>query len=466
MWPRASLSGWWASRAAGERLESPKQDRSTLQLKERKDLALFGIAILALLAFLFLFISYQLVFMGYALVTIFVFISYLLLWNESGQKECKLPAPKRWPTLSIIIPSYNSKGTIFRCVEACKSARYAGKREIVVIDDRSTDGSYEELLKCKGITVHRKEKNAGKAAALNFGIGKTDGEIIACIDSDTYLEENTLEEAVKCFFKEGKGEVGASVVFVQSEKPTNLLQSIQEIEYWLSFGFFFKTIASIGGMYVTPGPTALYRRSMFEKLGGYDEQNISEDLEIALRLHRNGYRIESTHEAFVRTETPTSLKALMRQRVRWYRGGIANIIKYMDLFLNPKYGQLGLFVLPTMLGSGFFAAIFMGWALLFWLRGMAEWLVPFIYDFGGGIALTQAGLGNGMSFIHSGWILWLFSIFLWAYFLIISFELAGEEPKPRHALPLVCMLTVYPIFIGIAFLISYLYEFFGVKYTW
>lgn len=442
------------------------QGRSTLKLKERKDLAVFGIATLALLAFLFLFISYQLVFMAYALLTIFVFISYLLLWNESGQKECRLPPPARWPSLSIIIPSYNSKGTIFRCIEACKRAAYRGKREIVVIDDCSNDGSYEALLKCEGIQVHRKEKNAGKASALNFGIGKTGGEIVACVDSDTYLEENTLEEAVKCFYKEGEKEVGASVVFVQSEKPSNLLQSIQEIEYWLSFGFFFKTIASIGSMYVTPGPTALYRRSMFRKLGGFDEQNISEDLEIALRLHRNGYRIESTHETFVRTDTPRSLGSLMRQRVRWYRGGIANIIKYGDLFMNPRYGQFGLFVLPTMLGSGFFAAVFMGWTLLFWLRGVTDWLLPFAYDFAGGVALTQAGLGNGMAFIHSGWILWLFSICIWAYFLIKSFELAGQEPRLRHAVPLVCMLTIYPVFIGFAFLISYLYEFFGVKYTW
>lgn len=437
--------------------------RSTLVLKERRDLAGFGLLFIAVAIFLFLFLSYQLVFMAYAILSMFIFSSYLMIWLEKG-RERPVAKPARWPFVSVIIPSYNSKRSIMACVEACKAMEYAGGKEIIVVDDRSVDGSYEELGKIPGIRLFRKEKNAGKAAALNFGIARAKGEIFACVDSDTYPQKNTLSEAVPHFYE--RKNVGSVVVFIQAEKPRNLLQAIQEVEYWLSFGFFFRVIAAIDGVYVTPGPTALYRREMFEKLGGYDEKNICEDLEIALRMQRAGYRIAATHDTFVLTETPDTLAKLFKQRLRWYRGGLANMINYIDLFFNPKYGELSFFVLPTMLGSGLFAALFMGWMLLVWARNLLDWLLPFTYNFSGGVALTAITIGNGLITIHSGWLLWLFALFLWAFFMLKSFELAGVKPKLSHVLPLLCMLSIYPVFISAVFLISYLAELFGAKYSW
>lgn len=443
--------------------EIKEQMRSTLRLKERRDLAVWGIGAAALAVLIFLFISYQLVFIIYALLSIFIFSSYIMLWNEND-REIEIENPKEWPSLSVIIPSFNSRKTIFECIKACRRMKYPKEFEIVVIDDCSTDGSYEMLKKIDGIKLFRKERNAGKASALNFGLSKARGEIVVCVDSDTYPECNTLTEAVKHFFEDGR--VASVVVFVCVNKPKNLLERIQEIEYWISFGFFFRTIARINSLYVTPGPTAFYKRKILQKIGGFDEQNLSEDLEIALRLQKLGYRIAATHKALVKTDVPQTLGQLYRQRLRWYRGGVANIIKYIELFFNPKYGQFGLFVLPTMLGSGFFAALFMTWTLLFWGRSLLSWIAPFFYDFSAGLTLAGAGIGKGIFILNSAWILWLFSLVLWAYFLAKSFELAKTQMEGRHIVPLICMISLYPLFIGFSFLVSYIYELFGVKYSW
>ena len=438
--------------------------RSTIHIPERRELAILGMIVLALCCFVFLSISYQLIFIAYTMLSMFIFSSYLVLWLEGAKTETPPPAPKKWPLVSVIIPSYNTRHTIFECIRACKAMDYPGQFEIVVVDDGSTDGSEEALSKTEGIRLLRNEKNRGKAAALNFAISQARGEIVACIDSDTYPKKDVLEKAVKHFYEDEK--VASVVVFVCVNNPRSLLQRIQEIEYWISFGFFFRTIASIDGLYVTPGPTAFYRKGILEKLGGFDEQNLTEDMEIALRMQKRGYKIRACHETMVLTEVPGSLHKLFRQRLRWYRGGVMNVLKYIDLFFNPKYGDFGLFILPTTLGSGFFAALFMAWTLMSWSRNFIDWLSPFTYNFAAGMGATAAGLGNGMLTFQSAWVLGLFSLAMWAYFLIKSFEISNTQPEAKHVLPLICLLWLYPFFIGFVFLVSYIYELFGIKYTW
>ena len=438
--------------------------RSRLALDARKDLALAGVAVVALAIFLFLLISYQLIFIAYAVLSIFVFSTYLAIWSGGAKDERHLPAPKRYPRVSIIIPSYNSKATIFRCIEACRRMDYPSGMEIIVVEDGSTDGSYGLLRAHRGIRLLKNKRNMGKSCALNYGISAAKGEVVGCIDSDTYPERDTLLKAMKHFYD--RENVGSVVVFICVNEPKTLLQRIQEIEYWVSFGFFFRVIAHINSIYVTPGPTAFYKKSVLDKLGGFDEKNLSEDLEIALRMQKHGYHIAACHDAKVWTEVPGDLRKLYKQRLRWYRGGIMNMLRYSELFFNPKHGDFGFFVLPTMLGSGFFAALFTAWTLFFWGRNAFDWLSPFLYNISGGIAAGATGITYGLFTFQSAWILGLFSMAIWTYFLVKSFEIADEELKRRHVLPLLLLLWVYPFFIGFVFLVSYLYELFGVKYTW
>ena len=218
--------------------------RSTIHIPERRELAILGMIVLALCCFVFLSISYQLIFIAYTMLSMFIFSSYLVLWLEGAKTETPPPAPKKWPLVSVIIPSYNTRHTIFECIRACKAMDYPGQFEIVVVDDGSTDGSEEALSKTEGIRLLRNEKNRGKAAALNFAISQARGEIVACIDSDTYPKKDVLEKAVKHFYEDEK--VASVVVFVCVNNPRSLLQRIQEIEYWISFGFFFRNAGGIG----------------------------------------------------------------------------------------------------------------------------------------------------------------------------------------------------------------------------
>ena len=453
-----------SSRVTVLEVKKAEHKRSTIHIPERRELAILGMLVLAVCVFVFLSISYQIIFLGYTILSIFIFSSYLILWLEGAKEEPPIPEPEKYPHVTVVIPSFNARGTIFNCLEACKKMKYSGKFDILVVDDGSTDGSFDLLAKTPGVTMLPNKLHRGKAAALNFAMKHAKGEIVVCIDSDTYPAEDCLQKVIKHFYEDER--VASVVVFVCVNNPRSILQRIQEIEYWISFGFFFRTIASIDGLYVTPGPTAFYKKAILQKLGGFDEQNLTEDMEIALRMQKNGYKIRACHETSVLTDVPADLGRLFRQRLRWYRGGVMNILKYIDLFFNPAYGDFGIFILPTTLGSGFFAALFMAWTLMSWSRNFFDWLSPFTYNFSAGVSATVAGLGNGLLTFQSAWVLGLFSLAIWAYFLIKSFEISKTEPKMRHILPLVCLLWLYPFFVGFVFMVSYIYELFGVKYTW
>ena len=92
-----------------------------------------------------------------------------------------------------------------------------------------------------------------------------------------------------------------------------------------------------------------YRTAVLRKIGGFchDRNNLTEDFEIALRLKKNGYNIKMADDAITYTRAPDSLKALWKQRVRWYRGYIYNNIRYRSMFFNKENGLFGVFQMPV-----------------------------------------------------------------------------------------------------------------------
>ncbi len=424
---------------------------------------MFGIFCLAAAVVALLFVSYQTVTLFYSLLTVYIFFVFLTIWLDGAWRTISPPKPAKWPGVSIIIPSYNSASTLRDCVAACKRLRYAGKAEIIVIDDGSTDGSCESL-RIAGVKVFRKE-NGGKASAMNFGIKKASYGRIVCVDSDSYPREDALEKMVP--YMEEDSKVGAVVLFICVSRPKSLLAKVQEIEYWVSYGFFLKALDSIGGLYVTPGPMALYRREVFEKLGGFEEKNITEDMEIALRMQKNGWKIRACHQSVVYTEAPDTLQGVFRQRFRWFRGGFANVIKYFDMFFNEKFGAFGFFVLPLILVAGFFASTFMLWILASWAKSALSLVLPSLGNMKtlGDFIVSAPGSLDYMA-VDSVFIFSIFCTLIWCFFVYKSFQITGNRFGPKHAVPMALLLFAFPLFLGFTFLASYAAEFTGLKRGW
>lgn len=264
----------------------------------------------------------------------------LITLFEKPVKKKKYSIKKKLPIVSIIVPAYNEEKNIQKTLKNLLKINYPkNKLDIIVVDDGSTDRTYEiaARFKCEYLRVYRK-KNGGKGSALNFGLKKAKGNVIATLDADSFPEKDALLKMLP-YFEDKR--VMAVTPGMLAENSKNFIERIQHAEYL--FGVLIRKImANINAVHVTPGPLSIYRREFFEKHGLFDEKNLTEDTEIALRIQKNNYKIETAMDAKVTTIVPKNFKDLLKQRRRWYRGFLENTIKYKELFNFLNYGFLSL----------------------------------------------------------------------------------------------------------------------------
>ena len=286
--------------------------------------------------------------MAYAISFVVIYMSsfFVLLFLERRHEFHLAPSNARpgWrPFISVIIPAYNEEASIAATIKSVLNSDYPkNKLEIIVVSDGSTDRTTEiaEGFRSKVVRVFPK-KNTGKADSLNFGIRKAKGEIIATLDADSFVTKDAIKKMLLHF---DSSDVAAVTAAVKVHKPENALQRIQHVEYLFTI-FSRKILSFVDSVHVTPGPLSLFRASVFAEIGGFDVDNILEDQEIALRIQSANYKIRSTVDAVVYTNAPSTMKSFFKQRIRWHRGGIRNSMKYLNL-ISPKYGDLGVFILP------------------------------------------------------------------------------------------------------------------------
>lgn len=291
------------------------------------------------LAYPFLFIA--IFFESFVLVT--------LLSKPARAARMQIARDAATPSVAVIIPCWNEASTIAATCESALALHYPkDKLEVILVDDGSTDTTPEIMARFAEnpqVRVIRKE-NGGKHTALNAGIAHTNAELIGCLDADSFVEPEALREVISRF---GDPHTVAVTAAMSVHKPENFLQHMQSAEY--SFGITLRhTFASVGGLYVTPGPFSFYRRDVIEKLGGFRYGHQTEDMEMALRIQKAGYGIENAPRARVYTNAPATIGALLKQRTRWISGFLRNILgEYRDLIGSRRHGALGMLVLPSAL---------------------------------------------------------------------------------------------------------------------
>ncbi|MBI4015095.1 MAG: glycosyltransferase family 2 protein [Candidatus Aenigmarchaeota archaeon] len=300
-----------------------------------------------------------------ALSIFFGFLFFVLYIKQRGSFRNEIGDFSLLPSVSLIIPAYNEEKSIGGTIEAVKNLQYPkGKLEIIVVDDGSKDKTAEIAGKFTGINLIKRTVNGGrKAIPLNQGIRAAKGEIVGCVDADSYPKPDALIKAVQYFRYPGVAAVTSSV-FVR--EPKKLIERLQAIEYMMIV-WARKLLELVDGVYVTPGPLSLYKASVLKEIGGFDEKNFTEDIEIAWRILKAGYKIKMSLGSEVESSAPTSFGKWWKQRVRWNLGGIQTSIKYKSVGFSTKYGSLGSFIYPffvlsyifSIIGAGVYAYVFL-----------------------------------------------------------------------------------------------------------
>jgi len=126
----------------------------------------------------------------------------------------------------------------------------------------------------------------------------------------------------------------------------SFLQKIQWVEYLFSI-LMRKIMSLFNCLYVTPGPGSIYRKKVIKEIGGFSEETLTEDMEIAFNIQHHNYVIENSLNSTVLTNTPDKLTNLIKQRRRWYTGFIEDSTSYKHFYFNKSKGFLGRFLLPA-----------------------------------------------------------------------------------------------------------------------
>jgi len=385
---------------------------------------------------------------------------FLVALEETDTKD---PKPKRYPSLTIIVPAYNAADTIEKSLRHILAMEYPKKFKVIVIDDGSTDGTYEKIKKFKGITIIRNKKNMGKAVSLNKVLKKVKTELVANIDSDTYPSKDALMKMVG-YFNDPK--VGAVTVLILPSKPRNFLQKIQEFEYYVAFGFWHKSISSLRSLYVTPGPMTIYRTKAVKEVGGFDEGNITEDMEIALALQEKGWKIECCVNTKVYTEVPHTLRSYFRQRIRWYRGKIFNGLKYKHLIFNKFYGQFGMFVFPVTFIVEFLSMV----VLIGFITINSKRFILDAKQFIATIMHNAFRVEFLMNIDPLAWppylVFLVLTLLLWGYLLYVSMRFDRRKPKITEIPYILFYLILYSFFITFSYTMSFFHELKGSRKVW
>ncbi len=375
--------------------------------------------------------------------TIIVFGSYfvffnLILWLENRGKFFSHKKITKFPSVSILIPFYNEEKVLSDTLENILKIDYPkDKLEILAIDDGSTDSSYEIVKKFekRGIKVLRK-KNGGKANSINFGIRHSKQEFVVTMDADSMPDRDALKNCMKYFDEEKVAAVTTRIL----PKRRTLWEKLQHIEMIL-VSFQRKLHEFPNVINCTPGPFSVYKRSVLEKVGKFDENNLVEDVEIAWRLISKGYKIRLAFDSSVYSYYPFSFWIWWKQRTRWAIGGIQTLVKYFSYAFRKDYHGVGSFLVPTSILGYSFAIIGIG--LFIYLSGTQIFNIGLYF-----YKAISLGL-NPFSFFSIGYLLdWKK---LYAIMLVILFIITLKVASNAHKIKINPFLVLLYMFVYSAF---------------
>jgi GT2 family glycosyltransferase len=181
---------------------------------------------------------------------------------------------------------HNGADYLKRSLDALNASDCRAK-EIIVVDDASTDGSVDEVLR-RGIKVVRLKKNLGPAGARNAGAKKASGDVLLFVDADVVVRKDTLSRVAGFFERDP----GAAAVFGSYDDAPEHGGFVSQYRNLLHHYHHQRAAPDAFSFWAGCGAI---RKSVFEEVGGFDEERYPypsiEDIELGWRIRKHGGRI-------------------------------------------------------------------------------------------------------------------------------------------------------------------------------
>jgi cellulose synthase/poly-beta-1,6-N-acetylglucosamine synthase-like glycosyltransferase len=271
-----------------------------------------------------------------AVILIWFMIAWQLLLTLAGYMHHSASLKERrdidaethdLPAVSILIPAHNEEVVIDATLMAMRALEYPSDRlEIIVINDGSSDRTgaivrrhVAEDSRVRCYDVPPGEGGKGKSRALNLGFKQARHPVIAIYDADNTPAPDALRYLSAQLVKHP--ELGAVLgKFRTVNKTRTLLTRFINIET-----LSFQSILQAGRwkmmrISTLPGTNFVIRREIIEDLRGWDEDAITEDSELSIRMYMRGWKIKFIPYAVTFEQEPETWSVWIRQRTRWVRG--------------------------------------------------------------------------------------------------------------------------------------------------
>ena len=253
----------------------------------------------------------------------------------------QIPKVNYYPTVDIFVAIHNEEKVIAATIENLLSLNYPNYL-IYLINDHSIDSTKEIVDKYyshfpeKIKVIHRlDDTGSGKASGLNYAFQHSKGELIAVFDADAKVESDFLLKMVPYLDDDLTGAVQSQKRI--SNSAINYLAKLQENEYCLD-NYFQCGRDVIQGNVELRGNGQIIKRDVLEEVGLWDEETLTDDLELSTRLTINGWQIRFCREAIVLEQAPINFRSLLLQRLRWAEGSLRRYLSNLLKIFGPTRG--------------------------------------------------------------------------------------------------------------------------------
>ena len=249
-----------------------------------------------------------------------------------------------WPPVTVQIPLYNEAIVVERVINACANLTYPWRLlEIQVLDDSTDETSglaatSVEAWRARGLDIvhiRRDHRTGFKAGALQNGLDKARGELVAIFDADFIPHPDFLERVVPAFEDQRVGMVQTRWGHLNAD--ASLLTRIQAFALDAHFALEQCARNRAGYFMNFNGTAGIWRRQCIVDAGGWEGDTLAEDLDLSYRAQLKGWMFRFLGDVESPAELPVDLNSFRAQQFRWTKGAVETTLKVLrPLWLSPQ----------------------------------------------------------------------------------------------------------------------------------
>ncbi len=231
---------------------------------------------------------------------------------------------------SIVIPAYDSRRKLQRCLASIRRIDYPDF-EVIVVDDGSRDDTEKAISREKGVTYIR-QPHQGPAAARNRGFRKAKGELILFTDADCVLPPDILKK-YEDYFRDAVL-AGAGGSYRTLNRQSRVARYIGYEIAWRHYMAGSQPTSALGTY------NAVFRKSALAAIGGFDAsfaEASGEDFDLCYRLVEKGYKLAFFSDIFVYHEHPDRVGTYLRQQIKRGKTRTKNVLRHRQFAISDNY---------------------------------------------------------------------------------------------------------------------------------